>query len=99
MQVELRIPTKEQFAFIHLHFEGTADEALAEYQRLTDLVNAEGLPDKEWRYFLDHYIGNRRTPNGDGLELWERMSMQQKWAINEIKKTFKRLKETDDLIS
>jgi len=35
----LRIPTKEQYAYIEVQFEGSADEALEEYRRLTDLVN------------------------------------------------------------
>lgn len=38
MNHTLRIPTKEQYAYIEVAFEGTPDEALVEYRRLTDLV-------------------------------------------------------------
>ena len=87
----LRIPCREQYAYIEVEFEGTSDEAVAEYERLTRMVAEEGLPTKEWNRFLDDYLSTRKPPH-DGLEMWEKMSTSQKYIINEIKKTFKRLK-------
>lgn len=43
----LRIPAKEQYAFYEFQFEGTVEEAMAEYKRITDLVHGNqgvGIP-------------------------------------------------------
>lgn len=36
---KLRIPTKETYAYIETEFEGSAEEAVAEYRRISDLIN------------------------------------------------------------
>lgn len=41
MKHHLRVPTKEQYAYIESEFEGTPEEAVAEYRRLTDLVQGK----------------------------------------------------------
>lgn len=41
MKHTLRVPTKESYAYIETEFEGTAEDAFAEYQKLTDMVQAK----------------------------------------------------------
>lgn len=38
----LRIPAKEQYAYYEFQVEGTPEEAMTEYRRLTDLVHGVG---------------------------------------------------------
>lgn len=41
MKHHLRVPTKEQYAYIESEFDGTLEEAVAEYRRLTALVQGK----------------------------------------------------------
>lgn len=34
----LRIPTKEQYAYVEVQYDGTPDEAIVEYRRLTEII-------------------------------------------------------------
>ena len=85
---QLRVPQKEPYSFIEFQFVGTAEEAIAEYYRLTRVAEAEGLPAKEWNAWLDTYLAGKA---GDPDE-WERMSANQKLLINEVKKSKNRNK-------
>lgn len=83
----LRVPTKEQFAFIEAEFEGSSEDAVLAYNELTRAVtDGVGLPQNEWNEWLDGYLNGK---TGE-LEKWEQMNSVQKWAVNEIKKSKKR---------
>ena len=91
MTNRLRIPCKEQYAYIEVDFEGTSDEAIVEYTRLTKMIIEPGIDSREFNLFLDTYLTTGEPPE-DGVNIWERMSTSQKITINEVKKAFKRIK-------
>jgi len=56
MTHHLRIPTKEQYAYIEVEFSGTPEEAFAEYQRLTDLVQGKHGVFRQVETFTDETV-------------------------------------------
>ena len=91
MKYELRVPT-EMYAYITCFFEGEADEAVAEYRRLTNLVKGgQGLPDKEFNAVLDKFCWEDKGENGMEPESYEYMSNEQKMIIQAMKKSRKRI--------
>ena len=86
----IRVPA-EQFAYLETDFEGTAEEAVTLYQHITFLVKgtAGGLPEEEWRAILDDLLEDQSI-NGDPGSV-ELMSPAQRYVVNEIKKSFKRI--------
>lgn len=91
MITKLRIPTQDQFAFLEIEFEGTADEAYREYRRVSAIVQGgEGLPDKEFNEVLDIYLTTKQIPNG--ADLYEKMNPSQQAMIQTIKRSFARTK-------
>lgn len=99
MKIELRIPT-EQFAYIGLELldnEVLSDESIQEavegYKRVSEAYRAsgkkvEGLPDKEYNSFIDSYLLG--DTNGL-LEIYNKMSDEQKRCVQTIKKSLKRI--------
>jgi Fe-S cluster biosynthesis and repair protein YggX len=89
----IRVPTV-QYGYIETEFEGTADEAIVEHNRLvlTHKLSAEakGLVIKDWNKTLDRYL----TSNVISSDAWEEMDTSQKYIINEIKKSIKRTTST-----
>lgn len=83
----LRIPTI-QYGYIETHFEGTAEEAFAEHDRLINIHNGEfGIPTKDFNAALDEYLSE-----GTGTtETYMKMSKYQQTIIQEIKKSLARL--------
>jgi hypothetical protein len=93
MKTLLRIPTNEQYAYIEHEFEGSADEAVEEYQRLTQLVKGgSGLPEKEFNGILDHYLSGEPFVGDEIMAQIEMMSAQQRWTMNAIKRSKARTK-------
>lgn len=87
MKYTLRIPTV-QYGYIETEFEGTAEEAFAEHDRLINIHNGGfGLPKEEFNEALDRYLSDQ---TGD-TDQYLRMSKEQQLVIQEIKKAFKRL--------
>ncbi len=91
MNARLRIPTKTQYAFIEVDFEGDASAIVAAYNQINDAYwnqkEVGALPEKEWRIFLEKVMLNE--PNH--IDQYEKCSPEKKKTINEIKKTLKRL--------
>lgn len=88
MKYELRVPTNEQYAYINCLFEGTHEDAVAEYNRLTKLIHGGfGLDDKAWNKALDGYLRDGSMSAEDH----ENMSKEQAWMIHEIDKSTSRL--------
>lgn len=84
----LRIP-KEQYAYIEVSVQGTADEIVQIHNEFMDLIKPqEGLSTKEWNETLDRYL----TDGTGNTEIYFKMSPKQQACIQEIKKSFKRLK-------
>lgn len=85
---KLHIPTA-QFGFLETEFEGTPDEAVAEYRRLEKLINGmEGMPRKEFMAILDSVLSTGKRPMS--ADEWESMSPEQQNILGEIKASWKR---------
>lgn len=90
----LRIPTADPYAYMEVQHEGTADEAFAEYKRLTALVKGgAGLERKDFIRVLDEYLSTK-TLSGDPGVLAE-MSDDQQLVIQEVKKAYARINSKD----
>lgn len=89
MKATLRIPTYEQYAYIEVEAEGTAEEILHQYQEVTLLVKGgTGLPDKDFSAVLDRYLW------GDGhmeADEYATMNLDQQSIIQVIKRSRKRV--------
>lgn len=83
------VPT-EQYGFISVELEGTAEEAVQAYNDLKrEYDGGAGLPSREFCSFMDCYLNTGKPPE-NGIIQWEIMSNEQKFVINEIKKCFNR---------
>ncbi len=90
MKYTCHIPT-EQYGFISVDIEGTAEEAFAAYEEVKrGLLAGAGIPHREFCSFLDSYLKTGKPPE-DGLEVWERMDTRQRDIVNEVKKCLKRI--------
>lgn len=79
----LRIPTKEQYAYIETEFEGTPDEAVVEYLRLTSLVQGgAGVGMKALAQIIYEYCTTGAIVNGGEYDF----SLNEKTLLGEIKK-------------
>lgn len=87
----LRIPTTEQYAYVEAEFEGTSEDAVEAYRRLTDLVRGgAGITDKEFNDFLDVYLETGSIPNG--ADIYARMDLSQQATVQCIKRSINRRK-------
>lgn len=84
------VPT-EQYGFISVELEGTAEEAVQAYNDLRkEYGGGIGLPSREFSSFMDYYITTGKMPD-DGIEKWEAMTNEQRLIIHELKKAFNRI--------
>lgn len=93
MKYLAHVPT-EQYGFISVEVEGIAEDATEAYRGLQEAwkprQDGTGVPLKEFNSFLDSFLNTSHAPDG-GLEVWERMSTQQKVIVNEVKKALRRI--------
>lgn len=89
MKHTLTIKT-DDFSKVDSEFEGTADEAIVEAKRLFAFANSPGLSEPDWRAVLDDLIDDASIKGDPGMI--DNMNPAQRWCINEIKKSFKRIK-------
>lgn len=94
MRTTLRIPTKEQFAFVEIEIDApdsfTTEQVKAVYDDYTAVFTGkggEGLPDQEWRDVIDHYLSGKPFVGDTIMEQIGRMSEKQSFCMNEIKKS------------
>jgi hypothetical protein len=87
MKSIIRIPTT-QYGYIETEFEGTAEQAIEEHNRILLLYNGGfGLETKEFNAALDRYLSD-----GTGeTEVYLKMSKEQRAVFQEIKKSLKRI--------
>lgn len=92
MKYIIRIPTL-QYAYLETEFEGTAEEAINEHEKILFLYNnrkpyeEQGLAPKDWNKLLDRYL----TENSIDMEEYSKLSNRQQLLINEIKKSLLRI--------
>ena len=88
MKYTLRIPTV-QYGYIETEFEGTAEEAFEEHNRLINLHNGgEGISTQAFNDCLDEFL-SEGTGN---TETYLAMNKEQQGIIQAIKKSFNRIK-------
>lgn len=91
MKITLRLPTKDQYAYIEVESEANSiEDAHLAYQdamKLIQGVPSIGLPPKEWNLWLDTYL---KTKTGDA-DKYAAMSAEQQRVIQEIKRSVKRI--------
>ena len=86
MKYTLRIPTV-QYGYIETVFEGTAEEAFEEHNRLINLQNGGfGLEVSEFNKALDRYL----VEGSGDVNQYTSMSKEQQMVFQEIKKSLKR---------
>ena len=80
----LRIPTTEQYAYIEFQVEGTPEEAIDEYRRLTKAVTGgTGLDTREFNGVLDEYLWRNNLP----VEDFEKLNIEQMEIMQAIKRS------------
>ena len=90
MKAQLRIPTNESYAYIEVSAEGTEEEIIAQYHKLTNAVKGGfGLEKKEWNAAIDEYLNTSSLVNG--TEIYAQMNVEQQSCFQEIKKSLKRI--------
>lgn len=98
MKITLRLPTKDQYAYIEVESEADsiedAYEAYKEAMKMIQGGNTGGLPPKEWNAWLDGYLN---TKTGDA-EQYAAMSPEQQRVIQEIKRSLKRITYDEESI-
>lgn len=88
---DLHVPV-EQYGFVATTVVGDPEDACAEYKAVQRAFRmGKGLDSKRFNAVVDEYMNTGKL-NG-GAEYWEDMSDVQRIVINEIKKSFKRIKE------
>lgn len=91
MKAQLRIPTAESYAYIEVTVEGSEEEIVKQYHKLTNAVRGGfGLDDKKFNACLDEYLTTNTLKNG--TELYAEMSLSQQAVFQEVKKAMARLK-------
>ncbi len=87
-QAQLRVPTGDDFAYIEVTVEDTAENIVQAHREFTNLVRPiEGLPTKEWNKLIDNYVQERGMSTEDMLKLGK----AQAWWIKEFDKMRERL--------
>lgn len=91
MKYLAHVPT-EQYGYVSVEVEGTAQEAVEAYRELVGAWKGEqggaGIDPKTFNKFLDEYLTTGKiTGAGD---VWEDLSKVQQVVFSEIKKSYKR---------
>ena len=92
MKYLAHIPT-EQFGFISVELEGSAEQAVEAYREVAELTKVRPSNELETKVFnnlIDNYLSGGKIE--DGANYWEQMSPAQQGVFQEIKKSFKRMK-------
>lgn len=101
MKYILRVPTKDQYAYLEASDDFESPEAATEaYRGIFAAVHGEkvgsGMEAKEWNRCIDLCMANKLSLTPDQ---WESMNPQQQWFLKEIKKSRNRKPLEDNDIS
>lgn len=81
----IRVPA-EQFAYLETDIEGTPEEAVDLYRKITYLITqAKGIETKEFNAVLDEYLTTNKIDGDPGII--ERMSVEQVAILQAIKRS------------
>ena len=87
---QLRVPTPDPFAFIEFQFEGTPEQAIDEYRRLTTAVKDNaGIPVKEFEEIIDLMVAREPIQGDPGII--ENFNSAQKWGYDLVRKSMNRV--------
>ncbi len=88
---ELRIPMTEQYAYIHTAFRGTAEEALSEYRRITQLATGGvGMDTQDFNKVIDTMMADQPIQDDPGII--QMMNLEQQFALQTVKRAKARLR-------
>lgn len=88
MKYTLHVPV-EQYGFIQVDDIESREQAVAEYKMVNADFQNQGLSEEDWRAILDDLLEDKSISGDPGVV--ETMSPAQRYVVNEIKKSFKRL--------
>jgi hypothetical protein len=89
---KIRIPI-EQYSFIELDFEGSAEETLNEYRRLTQMATGgTGIDTKDFNAIIDQTLSEKPFVGDDIMAQIEKMNIGQQETLQAIKRSKARLK-------
>lgn len=92
IKAQVRIPTT-QYGYVEYSIEGTTDQIKEFHDQMVDsFKDKAGLPLNEWRECIDRYL-SEGTMNPDE---YDQMNRSQKTLIQEIKRSFNRLKNKNE---
>jgi hypothetical protein len=91
MKITLRVPTRDQYAFVEAEFdltegEGASDIAAKYYELIEQFKDREGLSEKDFSAFIDRQI----MGESNHVEDYEKASQEQKKFIQILKRALKR---------
>ena len=87
---KIRIPI-EQYSFIELDFEGSAEDTLNEYRRLTQMATGGvGMDTKDFNKVIDQLIEKQSIEGDPGMV--ESMNIEQQTLLQAIKRSQARIK-------
>lgn len=89
---KLHIPT-EQYGFVEVEFDGTPEESLSEYRRLSkSATGGAGLDTREFNTIIDQILSEKPFVGDDIMAQIEGMNIEQTETLQAIKRSKARLK-------
>lgn len=92
----LRIPTKEQYAYIEVETTGSPEQIKSEYDELTALMNNTiGVSEQSFSEYIINLMNSELTKWGD-VDYYQSLSQPQKNIVQSIKRFYKRLQSNQE---
>lgn len=99
MKQILRLPTADQYAYIELELgdsevltDDLIHESITNYNRAMGQIKGNpGITEKYFNAILEEYLTTKTIRNGQ--EIYEKLSPNQRNTIQDIKRTYQRLKK------
>lgn len=95
MKTTLRLPTRDQYAFIEIEADlPTVEDSISAYYEAMKLLKPkEGIDEKTMNIFIDNMLlGNGKN----SVEIYQEMSQAQKDMVQILKRGLKRITRNDE---
>lgn len=87
---KLHLPT-EQYGFVEVEYEGSAEETIEEYRRLTKLATGGvGMDTKDFNRVLDQLLEKKSIEGDPGMV--DEMNVEQQTILQAVKRSQARIK-------
>lgn len=90
MKATLRIPTKEQYAYIEVEYEGTEQEIKQKYDSLTSLIHEKEDSNTFYEYLIA--LADSNLTEWGNADNYASLTEKQKAVVQAIKRFSKRIK-------